>query len=852
MTAANPYFIYIDLFLSDGVTRPTQNQIARVEAYDVNGTTVTDEGQSGFNPATGGWMPVYMQNIAAFSPPRDQPNLKFQVYDTTNALVYTTQVFNTIASGSTVKIVIGVSASIEGTGSFTVTGHVRNAAGAPVNSGTVTATDVTNGSTVTLGLVALASDGSYSISFLPTQFANNGSPHVLPNLQITAQDGAGQLLAQSPIVIGAANNAVIDLTVAAPPTTEANTVFGSITNSLGLPVAGVYVQAYDVVWTTSGIQELSLAAAVQTDGNGHYLITYASPVVPGSPTSCGPPTNQINLQVKAFTQDTASPPNQTQLALSPILVAAASNQEVDLTVTSVAVSTTSEYTQLNNALSSCLGSTDAIRFTTLNLLNTRSDFLAFVAQTINQPQPLILAYVRAWLVAGEINAKVGTPPLVRAMAPEVIYGLIRSGLGTSLTALITVMPDQFFDAIVTTIHEGIISASFEAELRSSPGLHDSLLDDWKTVLATMMTRTPQQGEVVPFQQPLLALVLPSTPITPAVSSVTPVSFPGPQTSDTIVLPTGIAAGDLLLIFFTNDGSGTVTAPTGWTQLWSTATTSSTPIRFSGYAKIGVAADSGASITFTTSASVAAVAQVYRISQPTWSGISTQFADGVSSATPVTGSSTSLDPPALTPAWGAAGDLWIACVGHDLAISQTGGAPTSYTGNTRTTSNSNPTSNSVTMLSAVRVNNVATENPGPFTIATADDWVAQTVAIKPGLSKAQLVAKANFDNQGSFDDLVAALVKSGALTAADAENLTFVFDMYHKVGGFFPIVAVVYGDKVNHPSWHTTADLGTVPLNGNTTTGVKGWVDYAGLAASSNNGAFPGDVPGRSFPEKAGV
>lgn len=257
MTAANPYFIYIDLFLSDGVTRPTQNQIARVQAFDVNGTTVTDEGQSGFNPATGGWMPVFMQNIAAFSPPRDQPNLKFEVFDTTNALVYTTQVFSAIPSGSTVKIVIGISASIEGTGSFTVTGHVRNAAGAPVNSGTATATDVTNGSTATLGLVALATDGSYSISFLPTQFANNGSPHVLPNLQITALDGAGQFLAQSPIVIGAANNAVIDLTVAAPPQTEANTVFGAITNSLGLPVAGVFVQAYDVVWTTAGIQELS-------------------------------------------------------------------------------------------------------------------------------------------------------------------------------------------------------------------------------------------------------------------------------------------------------------------------------------------------------------------------------------------------------------------------------------------------------------------------------------------------------------------------------------------------------------------------------------------------------------------
>ena len=86
MPAANPYVIYIELFKADGVTRPNQNEIARVKAFDVNGTTVTDEGQSGFNPSTGGWLPIYLQNIAAFSPPRDQPNLKFEVWNTAEQL----------------------------------------------------------------------------------------------------------------------------------------------------------------------------------------------------------------------------------------------------------------------------------------------------------------------------------------------------------------------------------------------------------------------------------------------------------------------------------------------------------------------------------------------------------------------------------------------------------------------------------------------------------------------------------------------------------------------------------------------------------------------------------------------
>src|SRR5438132_14221924 len=97
----NPYFINIELFWPNGL-RANQNEIARVKAVDVNGSTVTDEGQSGFDPATGGWQPVFMQNIAAFYPPRLRPNLRFEVDNVAEQVVHTTQLFNNIPSGSTV------------------------------------------------------------------------------------------------------------------------------------------------------------------------------------------------------------------------------------------------------------------------------------------------------------------------------------------------------------------------------------------------------------------------------------------------------------------------------------------------------------------------------------------------------------------------------------------------------------------------------------------------------------------------------------------------------------------------------------------------------------------------------
>jgi len=108
MTVANPYLLHIELYWPNG-TRPTQNEIARVRAFDVNGATVTDEGQSGYDAVSGGWQDVYLQNIAAFYPPRLQPNIRLEVEDTANQVVHTTQVFGVIQSGSTVKIVIGQS-----------------------------------------------------------------------------------------------------------------------------------------------------------------------------------------------------------------------------------------------------------------------------------------------------------------------------------------------------------------------------------------------------------------------------------------------------------------------------------------------------------------------------------------------------------------------------------------------------------------------------------------------------------------------------------------------------------------------------------------------------------------------
>src|SRR5262249_15373757 len=126
-----------------------------------------------------------------------------------------------------------------------------------------------------------------------------------------------------------------------------------------------------------------------------------------------PSPDQINLLVKAVTVNPnsplTSPPAFTILASNGVIFNAAQHQRADLVVNKAAISAASEYTQLNAAISGCLGATDTHRFHTMNLLNTRPDLLTFVAQSSEQPESLVQAYINAWLIALEISTKVPNP-----------------------------------------------------------------------------------------------------------------------------------------------------------------------------------------------------------------------------------------------------------------------------------------------------------------------------------------------------------------------------------------------------------------------------------------------------------
>jgi hypothetical protein len=846
MAAPNPYLIYIELFYPDG-SRPNQNQIARVNAYDVNGAVVTPEGQSGFNPNTGGWHPVYLQNIAAFSPPRDQPNLKFEVVSTAEAIVHTTQVFSNIPNESTVRITIGVGAVLVGGGStpsWQVSGHVRRENGVAFSPGTVVAYDLTNGSVAQLGTATIAADGSYSITYSQASFANNGVPHAQPNLQVKAFDSMGQPLVVSSVVMGATTNQVIELTVPdSEPGTVQRRVFGNVTNNLELAVSGITVQAFHVAWTASGLQETPLGTAT-SGAAGAYEILYQPSSAAGGANPCATPAGDVNLLV--YAKDTTT---QAVLFTSPVLFDARQEERVDPVVDRIAVGADSEYQLLSAAISTCLGTTEAERLFTLNQLSTRSELLTFVSQSSGQSEALIRAYVSAWLIATEINTKIPVGPtgLSRPMSPEVIYGLLRIMRKKDLQELLNVPPDEFFDAIVRGVHQRLVAASLENDLFPNAAFgNKSLLDDWRVVLAKLMNATTSPSPQGSWQGPLLELVFPSTILFPQVPSLTQTLFGTDATTHNAVMPAGIVAGDLLVVLFTNDGSATVTTPSGWTQLFSAA--NSTAVRLSAYKKVAAGTESGTNVNFVTSAAEQGAAQIYVIAKDRWSG---SLADVVAAATAATGTSVNIDPPSFTTPWAATKTLWIACAGHDREFALSS-SPANYTNSLR--SNSSATSTSATGLSARREFENATDNPGNFVIGTAEEWVAQTIAIKPSpvfvpSAKKELVVNAYFDAQGSLQAALATLVSATTLTQPEADNVTFVFEMYEAASRYFPIVAAVYPRKAT-TGWKTIRDLASVPLEA--ATGSDHWIAYAFNSLSFSNAQFPADIQGSNNDDKGRV
>lgn len=186
------------------------------------------------------------------------------------------------------------------------------------------------------------------------------------------------------------------------------------------------------------------------------------------------------------------------------------------------------------------------------------------------------------------------------------------------------------------------------------------------------------------------------------------------TTHAITLPTGISAGDLLVVVFACDGNPTISVNTGvsganWNAL--TQGAYSNNVRSNVFWKIAEGSDA---LTLTTPAGEQS------------SHVSLRITGGYTvTGTSANGSSTNSNPPNHAGPDGTQDYLWVATRAGDSTVVATV-APTNY-GNLQTLAAAGTGGASVN--TAERSLNASAEDPGTFT-SSSEQWVGFTLAVSP--------------------------------------------------------------------------------------------------------------------------
>jgi hypothetical protein len=189
---------------------------------------------------------------------------------------------------------------------------------------------------------------------------------------------------------------------------------------------------------------------------------------------------------------------------------------------------------------------------------------------------------------------------------------------------------------------------------------------------------------------LIKGVVVAAPLFPVVNGIAVSGDPAASTTHVIDLPSGIVAGELLIVF--RHGSSGDSIPSGWTQ--------SSGSSIGSFWKIASGSE-GATVTVTGSASARGCAIAYRVGNH---GSAVEFATASAN-----------DCPALSPTWGTTRNtLWFAYGGFFASGAITVSAvPANYSNGQFFNSGA---ASAASLGSGERQLKAATEDPGAFTVA----------------------------------------------------------------------------------------------------------------------------------------
>lgn len=223
---------------------------------------------------------------------------------------------------------------------------------------------------------------------------------------------------------------------------------------------------------------------------------------------------------------------------------------------------------------------------------------------------------------------------------------------------------------------------------------------------------------------------------PSIASETTTIFDAVATSHLANYPATVNAGELLLLIFSTGWYiQNVSTPTGYDGTVKFGADNANVNSLYGFVKVAAGTEGGGTINVVSSETIQGVARIFRISG--WYGT----VAGVEFGTAATGSSANPDAPNLTPSWGALDTLWFAVEGTYNRSADVSSYPSGYSGGAYSevvNDNGSPCG----LGTAYKTANAASENPGTYTNAASDYWIANTVAVRPASAPDGLITGNN--------------------------------------------------------------------------------------------------------------
>ena len=252
---------------------------------------------------------------------------------------------------------------------------------------------------------------------------------------------------------------------------------------------------------------------------------------------------------------------------------------------------------------------------------------------------------------------------------------------------------------------------------------------------------------------------------PTTVAPTTTAFTASTVNHNVAMPATVNAGELLLLFFQENGTSAVTTPSGWSIVVA---------RFGGsiiYGKVAAGTEGGGGVNVITGSAETAVAHVYVVAG--WGG---SLTNDIAAPTTATATSTNPDPPSASWTWGTVDILIITSAGYP-ANGSASAAPTNYTNLTSTNVASSGEEVSINTARRSRTAAASPENPGVFTFGTSTTWRANTVVVNgipPATGTiAATLRKATFSATGVMQTsgTVAATLRKALFSGTGAQTQT---------------------------------------------------------------------------------